>query len=463
MLAAWLAIVAAGNLMLITDAGLQLNTINRFLGFRSSVDPDGRTASFYVRMRVIYFVVAGVLGLLLLMLTQLAPPSAALGFQRVADFDAAFLSVTLGVLLILPSNLVSALYRARGEYGRGVWLQNGAMLIAQLAQLAAILMIGTLLAVAVAFISFQVAMAFFLITADAPRVFPFLRGKRAPLSWRWSVGQLRTAFPFAVANVSELALLNAPLLLVSAFVIDRIAVAQWGLTRVVVGLLRGMCIQVSLPLAAELGHDHAIGDRERLRRLFARGSFLVTLLASLIVSGLLPFWPDFFALWTHGSVPYDPALTATLLFGSVATAPSLLAFAFANYSNRRDLLVRTKSLQLIVFLILSVTLIPLLGGLGAALSIVVSDLLIQLGVLGLIIMRDTLQSAFRHLLFSGFSAAVIIALGYSFGTIIRSSLPLVGFPRLVTECLLWLLAMGLLAGLVWRRRIYEGVMTSIPD
>ena len=44
MLAAWLAIYAAGNLVLIADAGLQFRAINRFLGFKSSVDCDGRTA-----------------------------------------------------------------------------------------------------------------------------------------------------------------------------------------------------------------------------------------------------------------------------------------------------------------------------------------------------------------------------------------------------------------------------------
>ncbi len=46
-----------------------------------------------------------------------------------------------------------------------------------------------------------------------------------------------------------------PVLLVSALVSDRVAVAQWGLTRVVAGLLRMLCIKTTLPLAAELGHD----------------------------------------------------------------------------------------------------------------------------------------------------------------------------------------------------------------
>ncbi len=88
----------------------------------------------------------------------------------------------------------------------------------------------------------------------------------------------------------------------------------------------------------------------------------MTFQASVVVSGLLAFWPDFFALWTHGVVPYHPALAITLLVGTAAIAPSILALSYANYSNRGDLLVRTKGLQLAVFLVLSVLLIrPFLG------------------------------------------------------------------------------------------------------
>ena len=53
-------------------------------------------------------------------------------FRPIPDFDAAFVVMTAGMLLALPSNLVSGLYRARGLYGRAVRLQNWGMLAAQL-------------------------------------------------------------------------------------------------------------------------------------------------------------------------------------------------------------------------------------------------------------------------------------------------------------------------------------------
>jgi O-antigen/teichoic acid export membrane protein len=461
-LAAWLAVYAAGNLVLIADAGLQFRAINRFLGFKSSVDCDGRTANFYVATRRIYFGLAGLLVALVLVGTQLFPPSAVLGFQEIPKFDAAFIVMTVGMLLSLPAGLVSGLYRTRGLYGRAVRLQNWAMLLAQVGQLAAIVATGSLLAVAIAYAAAQILFMVYLLAVDAPRMVPTLRRGRARRSWRWVAGQFRKAAPFAVSGATELALLNLPVLLVSAFVSDRVAVAQWGLTRVAAGLVRTLCVQATLPLAAELGHDYAVGLKDQLRSLYAYGSVFVTLLASVVVSGLLPFWPDFFALWTHGAVSYDRLLTVTLLLGTSAVAPSILALGYANYSNRGDLLVRTKGLQLAVFLILAVILIPPMGPLGAAVSIVTSDLLIQFGLLGIIIIRQTLQRPLLHVVVLAVVMASVTLGGWALGAIIRAWMPGTGVIRFISECALWLAVVVLAASPLASNNIRNRLIAIIP-
>jgi O-antigen/teichoic acid export membrane protein len=462
VLAAWLTIYAAGNLVLIADAGLQFRAINRFFAFKSSVDGDGRTARFYAAMLRIYFGVAGLLVVLLLAGTRLLHPSDVLGFQAPPNFDAAFIVMTAGMLVTVPANLVSGLYRTRGLYGRAVRLQSWAMLIGQLGQLVAIAATGSLLAVTIAYVATQVLVAVYFLTIDAPRLFPFLRGVRARRSWRWIFGQFRNAFPFAVANATELALLNLPMLLVSALVPDRVAVAQWGLTRVIAGLLRALCTQATLPLAAELGHDHAVGLKRELRHLYARGSVFVTLLASLVVSGLLPFWPDFFALWTRGAIPYDPVLTITLLVGASVVAPSILALGYANYSNRGELLVRTKGLQLAVFLVLSIALTPPMGPLGAALAIVASDLLVQFGLLAVVIIRQTLRHPLRHIAFLAATMAAVIALGWGLGAAIRLTLPGTGLIRFIAECAIWLAAVASIASPLASKSLRDRLIAAIP-
>ncbi len=462
VLAAWLAIYSAGNLVLIADAGLQFRSINRFLAFKSSVDCDGRTARFYAAMLRIYVGLAGLLVMALLAVTQFLPPSAAFGFQATSHFDAAFVVMTAGILLTLPNNLASALYRARGLYGRAVKIQSAAMLASQLGQLAAIVMTGSLLAVTIAYVATQLAISAYMVLIDAPRLFPFLRGGHGRRSWPWIIGQFRIAAPFVVGTTTELALLNLPVLLVSAFVSDRVAVAQWGLTRVVAGLLRSVCVQVTLPLAAELGHDHAIGLKRQLRSLYARGSVFVALLASLVVSGLLPFWPDFFALWTHDAIPYDPLLTITLLIGASAIAPSILALGYANYSNRGNLVARIKGLQLAVFLILSLMLIRPMGPLGAAIAIVASDLLIQFGLLGVVIIRHTLRRPFRHVAFLIAVMAAVILGGWGLGVAIRASVPGAGLTRFALECVLWLIVVALAASPLLSRDLRDRLIAAIP-
>jgi O-antigen/teichoic acid export membrane protein len=462
LLAAWLVIYAAGNLALIADGGLQLRAINRFLVFKSTADCDGRTAGFYAALLRVYLGLSGFLAILVLGGAQLVSPSVVFKFQVIADFDAAFVVMAAGTLLTLPSGLVASLYRGRGFYGRVGWLQGWATLAGQVGQLVAIVATGSLLAVAAAYVAAQLLIAIYLLAIDAPRLFPFLCGARGRRSPRWVIGQFRKAAPFGLANATELVLLNLPVMLVSALVSDRVAVAQWGLTRVVAGLLRSLCLQATLPLAAELGHDHAIGATDRLRNLYARGSVLIVLLASAVVSGLLPFWQDFFALWTHNGVPYDPVLTMTVLIGSTASAPAILALSYANYSDRGDLLVRSKGLQLVVFLALSLLLIPPLGPLGAAAAIVASDLAIQFGLLTIVIMRQTLQHPLRHILFLAAVMAAIMLSGWGVGLAIRSATPWAGWQRLIVECGLWLIVAALAASPLAVSSIREKLIAAIP-
>ena len=228
-----------------------------------------------------------------------------------------------------------------------------------------------------------------------------------------------------MAGATDLALLNLPVLLVSAFVPDRVAVAQWGLTRVVAGLLRVLCVQTTLPLAAELGHDYAVGDRATAAksvrpRLGAgdaagerRGLRPVAVLAGFL-RALDP--------WRHSLRP--ACSRCTLLIGTAAVAPSILALGYANYSNRGELLVRTKGLQLAVFLVLSAILIPSMGLLGAAIAVVASELLIQFGVLGTHHHPADAAASARHVAFLAVVMVAVTLAGWALGTAIRLALPL---------------------------------------
>jgi O-antigen/teichoic acid export membrane protein len=462
-LSAWLTIFAAGNLVLAADAGLHGWTLNRFLAFKSWNDCDRRTRRYYGGALLLFLSLTALLVALLVVIFWLMSPAKALGFLAQPGFDPAFALMTLGMAVTLPMNLASALYRARGLYGRIVRVQLWGTAAGQLGQIIGVMATGSLLAVVIAYVAGQIATLIYILFVDVRRQFPFIKSLRQRISWRWTVGQFAGAVPFGVMSFAEVGLSYLSVLMIGALVSDRIAIAQWGLTRTVAGLLRGIGVQMTLPLAAELGHDHAIGARDSLQRLYARGSIILAVFASATTSGALVFWPDFFEIWTHGAIPYDAALAITLLLGMCIGAPAILALSYANYSNRGPLLLWTKSLQLAIFLLLSMTLIPRLGPLGAAIALVSSDIIAQFGFLFSIIVAETLRSPARHALFVVVLMMLIVVVGTATGAVIRFLLPGAGIPHFLAECTLWLIAVALLSSPLANKALRRRLLEAIPS
>jgi O-antigen/teichoic acid export membrane protein len=461
-LSAWLTIFAAGSLVLAADGGLHAWSLNRFLSFKARDDCDRRTSRYYGAVFQLFVWFTGLFAGALLAIFGLIAPSSVFGFSAEPNFDSAFAIMTLGMVLTLPVNLASALYRARGLYGRIVRVQAWGTAIGQLGQVVGVIATGSLMVVVVAYVAGQIATSIYILFMDARRQFPFLDHVRRRISWRWTAAQFAGAFPFSIMNFAEVGLSYVSVLLIGVFVSDRIAIAQWGLTRTIVGLLRGVCIQMTLPLAAELGHDHAIGAKDSLQRLYARGSIVLTLFASLTTSGALVFWPDFFEIWTHGAIPYDATLAITLLLGMCVGAPAILALGYANYSNRGPLLLWTKSLQLALFLLLSIVLIPRLGSLGAVIALVSSDIVAQFGVLFMVIVGETLSHPIRHTLFLLAIMVTVVSIGAAIGTAIEYLLPGTGIAHFLIECAIWLVAIALLAGPLANRSLRQKLAEAIP-
>jgi O-antigen/teichoic acid export membrane protein len=460
-LAAWLAIFAAGMLALTLDAGLHVWSLNRFLQFKALADCDRRTNRFYGAMLRLYAGYSAVLILTMLTAFAVFAPSRLLGFSSEPAFDLSFAIMVCGMILTLSSNLVTALYRTRGLYGRIGSLQAVGLAIGQVGQVVGIVATGSLLVVTIAFVAGQLVIAIFLTAIDVRRLFPFLGRFRGGITLRWAFAQFVGALPFSVANFVELGLSYLSVLLIGFFVTERIAIAQWSLTRTIVNLLRQVSYQTTLPLAAELGHDLAIGARDSLQRLYVRGSVMLVLVASAGTSGALAFWPDFFAIWTHGAIPYDATLSVTLLIGTCVATPALLAMSYANYSNRGPLLLRAKSAQLVLFVVLALLLIPRFGPLGAAIAMIASELIAQSAFLAVVIVGETLDRPVRYALMLAAMMAVIVAAGAALGEAIGHLAPGNGLVHFVAECAIWLAAIAIAAAPLLRAQLRERLLAAL--
>ena len=162
------------------------------------------------------------------------------------------------------------------------------------------------------------------------------------------------------------------------------------------------------------------------------------------------------------ATPRIAALAITLLLGGCVGAPAILALSYANYSNRGPLLLWTKSLQLAIFLVLSIVLIPRLGPLGAAIALVSSDIIAQFGVLFVIIAGETLKHPVRHTLFLVAMMVTIVAAGVTVGAAIKYWLPGTGITHFMAECVLWLVAVALLSSPLANKPLRNRLIASIP-
>jgi hypothetical protein len=89
-------------------------------------------------------------------------------------------------------------------------------------------------------------------------------------------------------------------------------------------------------------------------------------------------------------------------------------------------------------------------------------LLVQFGVLGRVILQDTLQHPLRHV---GFLAALMIAVtltGWALGVAIRLSIPLPEPLRFFVECGLWLVVVAVAASPLAIERVRTRLTALIP-
>jgi hypothetical protein len=89
-------------------------------------------------------------------------------------------------------------------------------------------------------------------------------------------------------------------------------------------------------------------------------------------------------------------------------------------------------------------------------------LLVQFGVLGRTILRETLRHPLRHLAFLSVMMLAVILSGWALGTAIRLAMPLSGALRFFAECALWLALVAAAAGPLALERVRTRLAAAIP-
>jgi hypothetical protein len=83
-------------------------------------------------------------------------------------------------------------------------------------------------------------------------------------------------------------------------------------------------------------------------------------------------------------------------------------------------------------------------------------------LLGVIIIRQTLQRPLMHIAFLAAVMIVVTAAGWALGALIRFWLPGTGLLHFAGECTLWLIIVGLVASPMLRESFRNRLAAAIP-
>src|SRR5207244_11494068 len=101
-------------------------------------------------------------------------------------------------------------------------------------------------------------------------------------------------------------------------------------------------------------------------------------------------------------------------------------------------------------------------GRGAGSAVVATVLLLQFGLLGLVVIRQTLQRPLAHVLYLAGIMLVVTLGGWVLGTAVRSMVEGGGLFRFVLECAVWLVLVAAFSAPLLNARVREKLVDMIP-
>ncbi len=402
----WLVVLAAVEFLALLDLGLQTYFGNAFMKHVSRGDEAGLHRAKGLALGL-YGVIVGSGLCLVAAATVLWPAN---GFAAGLGIDyphGGWLALVLAVSVVcrLPTGLLTGIYRARGEPARAIGFDLALTLLRIAAVVVAIIAGGGPLAV-----SLGVLLAFWLVVTLA------LRDQRRRYGERWPaprlgerpaiVEALRTGMLYNLHAGALAAVVNGMVLLLAAQAPAAIAVVMFTTARTLSGLARQVATQLSVVVGVEQSREAGRGRSGTLRALNALAVWVGGGVAGGMAALLLIIGDDLLRLWTHDQVPYDGALLA-LLLGAVAVgggvrAASLLFF----FTNRPGALAACHGLVAVVALATAWMLVPGWGAAGAALGLLVAEIVGIVLALGITLGRRLGLRAWQVPLASAAAATV---------------------------------------------------------
>jgi len=452
----WLLINAATTLITIFDGGMQ----PYFSGLLQETKVRNEFAAYHRAVKVANF---NYLAVIALALAGILAASLWLRWLPLIGVDhmpfgQAYWTLGLlaaNTLIAMPFGVFNSIYRANGEYDRGVVMGVG-NLAGQILVPLILLTVDQPSQVLAAGMVGATVLSWAIIAIDQ-------RARYGPLPWGLAAptrAELRVTVAkclyFASQPISTWMTIQGPLLLLGHLSSPAETVA-FNTARTLIGVARQVTIQMSLPFGFELSVLLIRDEMAALRRLLTDSVTIVGIAGGLLAGVTIVAAQPVLLLWLRGKVEIPDLLILTMALPVAISASSVVYQVLLSFSNRPRLIAHGVGIFAGVGFGAALALVGRLGAEGVALGLAVGE------VVGLVIYLParTLDSigmrGSRLHSASVLRAALAAVLGYGVGRLVMLVVAPDDYLRLFLFGALW----GAIAGLAAYALLLNGEQRAV--
>ncbi len=287
--------------------------------------------------------------------------------------DLTLVILTANILFTLPFGIAGSLYKAHGEYDRGVIFSAGNLVIQIVVPLILLTLRQppTILAAGMLGTSFA---AWLVLSADQ-------RLRYGPLPWGLAIPnamELRTTATqcllFTAQPVTTWLIIQGPILILGHFGAPGATVA-FATARTLVGVSRQLTLQLAYPFGFELSLLVMRGELAALRRLMDNAVMIVGIIGGLLAGFIMVVGLPIEAIWLHGRVVLEQSLIIAFALPVALTASAQTYQVVLALSNRPRLIAYASSIYAILGLAFAAGLGSYFGATGVAAGLGIGEVI----------------------------------------------------------------------------------------
>jgi O-antigen/teichoic acid export membrane protein len=438
LFADWTTLLAWSGLLGLADLGFGIFVGNRLQkalgtgdnhGFQRQV---GTAAFIYALLGLLMVVTAALLAVL-----ESASPFVAV--SSLSTSEASLILFSLGAMQAVTTtkSAFTQIYRAYGEYSRGIVIESVSSLCIVVASLAAALGGAGPRVMALTYIAAQLVFAWGILLTDLRRRYPTLRLWPLPPS----VSELREAGLamrwYALTYAAPTMWLQAPVLVLSALGLGGPVVVTFVLHRTLVNFGRNIVAMLSTAGGVELApHVHS-GNTVLIERGMTYLGRSVAAIGGVMAAGLMTFGASIVQLWTGKSDLFDMSTLFWLVIPAIVVAPAIPLVYLAHLADIPKQQAIGQVTQTLVAIAVAVPLAGSFGAAGVAFAMAIGEI-VSIGlVLPILLTRRLGITYWRHAIRCVPIALAALVWSGAVGRVVLLAIGMQDWVRLIVSLGIW--------------------------